>query len=208
MSSLFLLPVQILRTEKIPITKGLLLANMEKKRGVRSFVYSDSQTLGIRMITLTMGWEMGKTAVDKNCLISARCLSHFLWKLPLPLHVTMVATGASRAKLHTVQLIGLGVSTWPRLNQSKSSPPVILALREKSCHSADGCISTVWRKSVCRENVANSRGIGNPHGLQVLLPGISEILLHSINYLETSTILKLSLFKLIWSQVHHPQEDL
>ena len=44
---------------------------------------------------------MGKTAVDKNCCICPVPLP-FLWKLPLRSLVTMVTTGASRAKLHTV----------------------------------------------------------------------------------------------------------
>lgn len=101
------------------------------KKGVRSFVYLTVRPWASGWLPFTTGWEMGKTAVDKNCCICPVPLP-FLWKLPLRSLVTMVTTGASRADSTLwPQLIGLGVSTWPRLNQSKSSPPVTLALREK-----------------------------------------------------------------------------
>lgn len=69
MSSSFLLPVQILRIEKkIPITKRTTSSQHGKKKKTGLKFYLTVRPWASGWLPFTMGWEMGKTAVDKNCL--------------------------------------------------------------------------------------------------------------------------------------------
>lgn len=84
------------------------------------------------MITLYYGMRDGEDCCRQELFVSARCLSPSFGNCPFaPMLLWLPQEPVEQNYTLWPQLIGLGVSTWPRLNQSKSSPPVILALREK-----------------------------------------------------------------------------
>ena len=131
---------------------------------------------------------MGKTFVDKNCLYLPSVSPLLLETAPsLPCYY-----GYHRSQLVVQQnatlwslLIGLGVSTLPRLNQSNPTPQYFWIWERKGCHSADGCISAVWRNGGSQSAEKMQQTTEELAALKAfwcLVPGASEILLHSMRY--------------------------
>lgn len=147
----------------------------KRRRGVRSFVYLKVRPWESGWLPFTLGWQMGKTFVDKNCSYLPSVSPLLLETAPsLPCYYGYHRSQHSgTAQRHTVVTADWSRSIHPTPAEPiKPHPPVLLDLREKRlslCRWLHFHSMEKWRKSVCRENAANNRGIGSPHGL--LVPG-------------------------------------
>lgn len=160
----------------------------KRRRGVRSFVYLKVRPWESGWLPFTLGWQMGKTFVDKNCSYLPSVSPLLLETAPsLPCYYGYHRSQHSgTAQRHTVVTADWSRSIHPTPAEPiKPHPQCFWISERKGCHSADGCISTVWRNggSQSAEKMQQTtEELGALMGFWCLVPGASEILLHSTRY--------------------------